>query len=77
MTSEMEKGLLDGVERVAQALGYGRVIQVMHARWAIMLHDRHGMTWRQAALGALMGLQDLPINDETELEKVIRSQAGE
>lgn len=71
-----ERHLLGSVEIVCKQIGYGRTIQAIHARWALLLH-RDGMDLQTAVRGAL--IRDpylLSITDEAELLKELNHQAG-
>lgn len=52
MTTESK--LMSSVEIVARQIGYGRVIQALEARWALMLHRDHGFDLQAAVAGALI-----------------------
>lgn len=70
MTTESK--LMSSVEIVARQIGYGRVIQALEARWALMLHRDHGLPLPAAVAGALINdpyIRGLTLGDPEELKK--------
>ena len=74
MTTECK--LLAPVEIVCRQIGYGRVIQAIHARWALLLH-KDGMPLQMAVMGALITDPHLTTCiDDAELLRRLNVHAG-
>lgn len=71
-----EKKQLIEVESICKDIGYGRVIQVMSARWALDLHKEWALPIRACMTAAFMpNVEQLSAFPDEEILKAIQELA--